>query len=113
MTGLTHQQARCLGAIQRLTVDGVAPSYDELVPAIGLSSRGAAHRLVTQLVERGFVRRLPGRARALEVVHTPDPATEIARLAGLYAHEVGDQAAASTLRRIADRLEHKPREGRA
>ena len=52
--------------------DGVPPSFDEMKDALGLKSKSGIHRLITALEERGFIRRLPNRARALEVIKLPD-----------------------------------------
>ncbi len=69
---MTHRQHELLSYIaNRLASTGVAPSYDEMKDAIGLKSKSGIHRLVTALEERGFIRRLPHRARALEVVRIP------------------------------------------
>jgi repressor LexA len=57
---------------RRLKEDGIAPSFDEMKDALGLRSKSGIHRLMTGLEERGFIRRLPHRARALEVVRLPD-----------------------------------------
>lgn len=54
---------------------GVAPSFDEMKDALGLKSKSGIHRLISGLVERGYLRRLPNRARALEVVRLPDDYT--------------------------------------
>ena len=56
--------------------DGVPPSFDEMKEALDLRSKSGIHRLVTALEERGFIRRLPHRARALEIVRLPDALTE-------------------------------------
>src|ERR687883_632748 len=56
---------------QRLTATGVSPSFDEMKDALNLKSKSGIHRLVSGLEERGFIRRLPHRARALEVVKLP------------------------------------------
>lgn len=72
---LTRKQYELLLFIQRRTdEDGVAPSYDEMKEALGLQSKSGIHRLITALEERGFLRRLPHRARALEVIKLPDAA---------------------------------------
>ena len=56
--------------------EGIPPSFEEMKDALGLKSKSGVHRLVNSLVERGYIRRLPNRARALEVISTPDrPAT--------------------------------------
>lgn len=70
---LTTKQRDLLMLIHtRLTDTGVAPSFDEMKDAVGLKSKSGIHRLITALEERGFLRRLPQRARALEVVRLPD-----------------------------------------
>lgn len=57
---------------RRLKEHGIAPSFDEMKEALGLRSKSGIHRLMTGLEERGFIRRLPHRARALEVVRLPE-----------------------------------------
>jgi repressor LexA len=57
---------------QRLTDTGVPPSFDEMKDALDLKSKSGIHRLIMALEERGFIRRMPHRARALEVVKLPD-----------------------------------------
>ncbi|RMF74853.1 MAG: transcriptional repressor LexA [Alphaproteobacteria bacterium] len=75
---LTRKQHDLLRFIhERLEETGVAPSFDEMKEALGLKSKSGVHRLVTALEERGFVRRLPHRARALEVLRLP-PELELA-----------------------------------
>jgi repressor LexA len=70
---LTLKQRELLLFInQRLTATGVSPSFDEMKEALRLKSKSGIHRLVTGLAERGFIRRLPHRARALEVVKLPE-----------------------------------------
>ncbi|WP_312526637.1 transcriptional repressor LexA [Paracoccus sp. (in: a-proteobacteria)] len=70
---LTKKQIQLLEFIQaRLARDGVPPSFDEMKLALDLRSKSGIHRLVTALEERGFIRRLPHRARALEIVRLPD-----------------------------------------
>lgn len=74
---LTKKQHELLYFInRRLTDEGVPPSFDEMKTALGLRSKSGIHRLITGLEERGFIRRLPHRARALEVVRLPKPAPE-------------------------------------
>ncbi len=69
---LTKKQRELLLYInQRLTATGVSPSFDEMKDALSLKSKSGIHRLVSGLEERGFIRRLPHRARALEVVKLP------------------------------------------
>ncbi|WP_411839366.1 transcriptional repressor LexA [Paracoccus sp. ME4] len=70
---LTKKQIQLLEFIQRrMARDGVPPSFDEMKDALDLRSKSGIHRLVTALEERGFIRRLPHRARALEVLRLPD-----------------------------------------
>ncbi len=70
---LTRKQYELLLFINRhLTESGVSPSFDEMKEALGLRSKSGIHRLITGLEERGFIRRLPHRARALEVVRLPE-----------------------------------------
>lgn len=70
---LTRKQKDLLVFIkQRLDEDGVPPSYDEMREALSLASKSGIHRLITALEERGFIRRLPHRARALEVLKMPE-----------------------------------------
>jgi repressor LexA len=57
---------------ERLKEAGVPPSFDEMKDALDLRSKSGIHRLITALEERGFIRRLPNRARAIEVVRLPD-----------------------------------------
>ncbi len=70
---LTVKQRELLLFInQRLTATGVSPSFDEMKDALRLRSKSGIHRLVGGLEERGFIRRLPHRARALEVIKLPE-----------------------------------------
>ncbi len=70
---LTKKQHELLIFInQRLTATGVAPSFDEMKDALSLRSKSGIHRLIGGLEERGFIRRLPHRARALEVMKLPE-----------------------------------------
>ncbi|MDD2325545.1 MAG: transcriptional repressor LexA [Alphaproteobacteria bacterium] len=74
---LTRKQKDLLYLIRdRLVAEGVPPSFDEMKTALGLRSKSGIHRLITGLEERGFVRRLPHRARALEVLRLPDDAPD-------------------------------------
>jgi repressor LexA len=70
---LTKKQHELLLYInQRLAAAGVAPSFDEMKDALNLRSKSGIHRLISGLEERGFIRRLPHRARALEVIKLPE-----------------------------------------
>jgi len=77
---LTRKQHELLRFInERLTESGVPPSFDEMKEALNLRSKSGIHRLITALEERGFIRRLPNRARALEVIRLPESSTPAAR----------------------------------
>ena len=70
---LTRKQYELLRFInERLKEAGVPPSFDEMKDALDLRSKSGIHRLITALEERGFIRRLPNRARALEVIREPE-----------------------------------------
>jgi repressor LexA len=70
---LTRKQLELLRFInERLKEAGVPPSFDEMKDALDLRSKSGIHRLITALEERGFIRRLPNRARAIEVIRLPD-----------------------------------------
>ena len=73
---LTKKQHELLSYIDKqLNLKGVSPSYDEMRDALGLASKSGIHRLITALQERGFIRRLPHKARALEVLKRPENQT--------------------------------------
>ncbi|ACL62203.1 transcriptional repressor LexA [Methylobacterium nodulans] len=81
---LTRKQLDLLRFIQqRMRETGVPPSFDEMKDALDLKSKSGIHRLITALEERGFLRRLPNRARAIEVIRIPDavvpPSGEVVR----------------------------------
>jgi repressor LexA len=72
---LTKKQYQLLMFIdERLRASGVSPSFDEMKDALDLKSKSGIHRLISSLEERGFIRRLPNRARALEVMRLPENA---------------------------------------
>ncbi|WAC48837.1 transcriptional repressor LexA [Asticcacaulis sp. SL142] len=76
---LTTKQRELLMFIhERIKESGVSPSFDEMKEALDLASKSGIHRLITALEERGFIRRLAHRARALEVIKLPDQATTAA-----------------------------------
>lgn len=84
---LTRKQHELLLFIhERIEETGVSPSFDEMKDALNLASKSGIHRLITALEERGFLRRLPHRARALEVVKLPKARTAPARV------DMGDSA---------------------
>jgi repressor LexA len=83
---LTRKQHELLMFIhERIKETGVSPSFDEMKEALDLASKSGIHRLITALEERGFLRRLPHRARALEVVKLPQQATSAAPPQGRQA----------------------------
>lgn len=70
---LTEKQKQLLMFIHvRVQASGVSPSFDEMKDALKLKSKSGIHRLITALEERGFIRRLPHRARALEIIKLPE-----------------------------------------
>ena len=70
---LTAKQHELLHFIQqKLDASGISPSFEEMKEALGLKSKSGIHRLISALEERGFLRRLPNRARALEVLKIPE-----------------------------------------
>ena len=72
---LTAKQHELIRFIQkRLEETGISPSFEEMKAALDLKSKSGVHRLISALEERGFIRRLPNRARALEVVKLPEDA---------------------------------------
>ncbi|MCB1453243.1 MAG: repressor LexA, partial [Rhizobiaceae bacterium] len=70
---LTRKQLELLMFInERLKEEGVPPSFEEMKEALNLQSKSGVHRLIVALEERGFLRRMPNRARALEVIKLPE-----------------------------------------
>jgi repressor LexA len=91
---LTSKQHELLNFIHdRLSKTGVSPSFDEMREALDLKSKSGVHRLISALEERQFIRRLPNRARALEVVRMP----EVAVSAPAAARPVPQAAANDTI----------------
>ncbi len=79
---LTEKQKELLLFIhERMQERGVPPSFDEMKDALDLKSKSGIHRLITALVERGFIRRLPHRARAIEVIKLPENQIAVATAA--------------------------------
>jgi repressor LexA len=79
---LTRKQHDLLLFIDaRLRADGISPSFEEMKEALDLKSKSGIHRLINALVERGFIKRLTNRARALEVLRMPDQASPLRRSA--------------------------------
>lgn len=71
---LTHEQKRTLEFLIRYQADngGISPTFDEIAQAVELKSKSGVSRLIVALEERGFIRRMEGRARAIEVVRLPN-----------------------------------------
>lgn len=83
---LTRKQHELIRFIQdRLEETGVSPSFEEMKEALDLKSKSGVHRLISALEERGFIRRLPNRARALEVLRQPDDVSRAAPRAATNA----------------------------
>ena len=96
---LTRKQFELLRFIhERLKEAGVPPSFDEMKDALDLRSKSGIHRLITALEERGFIRRLPNRARAIEVIKLPES----------VAHGIGARPLAR-LHAERDRRQSRPR----
>ena len=72
LTRKQHELLLCIN--RRIAETGISPSFEEMKEALGLKSKSGIHRLITGLEERGFIRRLPHRARALEVMRMPETA---------------------------------------
>jgi repressor LexA len=86
---LTKKQSELLRYIhERLKETGVPPSFDEMKDALDLRSKSGIHRLIMALEERGFIRRLPNRARALEVLRLPESSTPATPRSGRFAPSV-------------------------
>ena len=86
---LTQKQKDLLLFIhERMQDSGVPPSFDEMKVALDLKSKSGIHRLITALVERGFIRRLPHRARAIEVIKLPEGSDS-----ALKAQSIGEGSA--------------------
>lgn len=77
LTAKQHELIRFIQ--QRLEETGISPSFEEMKEALDLKSKSGVHRLISALEERGFIRRLPNRARALEVLKQPEDSTPAAR----------------------------------
>lgn len=77
---LTRKQHELICFIEdRLAETGISPSFEEMKEALGLKSKSGVHRLISALEERGFLKRLPNRARALEVVRNPERGAKAAQ----------------------------------
>jgi repressor LexA len=97
---LTAKQRELLLFVDgRLRESGVSPSFDEMREALALKSKSGVHRLISALEERGFIRRLPNRARALEVVKLPEmrPAAQAPTVVPIRAASAARLAANDTV----------------
>ena len=77
LTAKQHELIRFIQ--QRLEETGISPSFEEMKEALDLKSKSGVHRLISALEERGFIRRLANRARALEVIKMPEDSTPVGR----------------------------------
>lgn len=94
---LTRKQHELLTFIQvRLEESGISPSFEEMKEALDLKSKSGVHRLISALEERGFIRRLPNRARALEVLRQPDSAVTKGGSAPAHARAAANSNSALT-----------------
>ena len=90
---LTRKQYELLLFInERLKEAGVPPSFDEMKDALDLRSKSGIHRLITALEERGFIRRLPNRARAIEVIKLPELSAPAAAAAAAASRRASSKA---------------------
>ena len=95
---LTAKQHELLNFIhERLSKSGVSPSFDEMREALDLKSKSGVHRLISALEERQFIRRLPNRARALEVLKMPEIAAPAIASAALASKPAPPAAANDTI----------------
>src|SRR5580692_6411229 len=86
---LTRKQYELLMLIhERLQAEGIPPSFDEMKDALGLKSKSGVHRLVTALEERGFLRRLHHRARALEILKLPEASSRVKSVSAGFRPQV-------------------------
>jgi len=92
---LTTKQKELLDFIHsRVQETGVPPSFDEMKEALELRSKSGIHRLITALEERGFIRRLPHRARALEIIKLPEAMSDGRKRASASVHGLAEARAA-------------------
>ena len=110
---LTAKQRELIRFIQqRLEETGVSPSFEEMKEALDLKSKSGVHRLISALEERGFIRRLPNRARALEVIRQPEDATPAPRPALRLAADNAPPASALRMPEAANDVVTIPLHGR-
>lgn len=99
LTAKQHELIRFIQ--QRLEETGISPSFEEMKEALDLKSKSGVHRLISALEERGFLRRLPNRARALEVIRQPEDATPARTTANAGANVISLAAATPAMRTTA------------
>jgi len=92
LTAKQHELIRFIQ--QRLEETGISPSFEEMKEALDLKSKSGVHRLISALEERGFIRRLPNRARALEVIRNPEDSTPIPRTSAAVSPAANDTVVA-------------------
>ncbi len=105
LTAKQHELIRFIQ--QRLEETGISPSFEEMKEALDLKSKSGVHRLISALEERGFLRRLPNRARALEVIRQPEDATP-SRIAPTVGGNVVSLAVAAAAKSSAPGLGNAP-----
>jgi repressor LexA len=106
---LTQKQSELLRFIhERLKEAGVPPSFDEMKEALDLRSKSGIHRLIMALEERGFIRRLPNRARALEVLRLPESSTPSNSRANSRGTKFAPSVIEGHLGRVRQLAEHPP-----
>ncbi|MEP3420771.1 MAG: transcriptional repressor LexA [Erythrobacter sp.] len=99
---LTAKQHELIRFIQeRLEDTGISPSFEEMKEALDLKSKSGVHRLISALEERGFIRRLPNRARALEVIKQPEDATPAPRASQTATLAANDAVPAAARPKVA------------
>ena len=110
---LTAKQHELIQFIQqRLEETGISPSFEEMKEALDLKSKSGVHRLISALEERGFIRRLPNRARALEVIKQPEDATPAPRASAADVVPLQPKAAAPSVPEAANDVIEIPLHGR-
>ena len=112
---LTRKQHELIRFIQvRLEETGISPSFEEMKEALDLKSKSGVHRLISALEERGFIRRLPNRARALEVLRQPDDAPRSIKPAAdlVIDNVIPLRAPTAPLRTVANDVIEIPMHGR-
>ena len=112
---LTRKQHELIRFIQvRLEETGISPSFEEMKEALDLKSKSGVHRLISALEERGFIRRLPNRARALEVLRQPEDAPRSIKPAAepVIDNVIPLRAPTAPLRTVANDVIEIPMHGR-